>query len=60
MTDAIQEEFCLAARLGGPDRPPFLCDLPKGHDGQHIAHRAEVEIWRWGPMGTDGGQHVLT
>ena len=40
--------FCLAARLGGPEHPPFLCGRGKGHAGQHVASREGVEIWRWG------------
>ena len=40
-------EHCLAFRLGGPEHPPFLCSQLKGHDGEHIAEREGVEIWRW-------------
>lgn len=27
--------YCLAARMGGPDHPPFLCYRAKGHRGPH-------------------------
>lgn len=41
---------CLAARLDGPDRPPFLCDLEKGHEGNHHAVLADGEAWEWPQM----------
>lgn len=36
-----EPDYCLAARLGGPDHQPYLCQRPGGHDGKHRAARGE-------------------
>lgn len=34
--------LCLAARLSGPDGPPYLCALPKGHEGNHRVNKVNT------------------
>lgn len=29
-------DYCLSARMDGPDHRPILCQRTKGHDGQHL------------------------
>lgn len=37
-------DYCLAARLDGPDHQPFLCQQTSGHDG---AHRVSSGDWSY-------------
>lgn len=37
-------DYCLAPRLDGPDTPPFLCALERGHAGEH---QAAEGLYRW-------------
>lgn len=36
-------DYCLVARLDGPDHAPFLCQRERGHDGAHLTETGE---WR--------------
>lgn len=34
-------DYCLSARLDGPDHQPYLCQHEKGHDGPHLVTKGE-------------------